>query len=85
MLPDKEQILDCIYKSLCNCKYDSRVNLARNTIGETTLDSVRIDSLELLQVVFDIESDFDVEIEFSQFPMTGTFGQLAEIILITKK
>ncbi len=78
---DRESVLDCLFKATQNLRYDDSLTLTRDTIEDVTLASLRVDSLDLLQLAFDVESEFGVEFDLASFPADGTFGALANSIL----
>lgn len=85
MSVDRNSVLDCIYELLLDLDTDSRVLLSRDTLHGVAINSMRVDSLELLMLALAIERKLGVRIDIQSFSPTKTFGQLAEAVLRAKK
>ncbi len=55
----------------------SEADLAR----QKTLDSLALDSLELMELSVTIEEEFDIQLDDVDFQQLRTLGQMADVIL----
>ena len=81
MIKTREHVLDVFYKQLRELAVDERVELLPERAAETTLDSLRLDSLEVLQLAMSLEETFDIEIEVSDLRKNQTILQIADYVV----
>jgi acyl carrier protein len=80
-----DHILSAIYEELKELDTDPRVSLSVDFAGETTIESLRLDSLEMLNLVFDLQEKLGVDLTLVDFPRASTLAQIAEHIVRLKE
>jgi acyl carrier protein len=80
-----EEILKSIYAELGNLQTDPRVFLSVQSAGETTVEALNLDSLEKLNLVFDLQDRLGVPLTVADFPQASTLAQVADHILRLKE
>jgi acyl carrier protein len=75
-----EDILSSIYEELGKLQTDPRVSLSVQSAAQTTVESLNLDSLELLNLVFDLQNRLGVSLTVADFAQASTLAQVAEHI-----
>ena len=81
MTRSREYVLDVIYKQLKELAVDERVELAPERAAETTLESLRLDSLDTLQLAMSLEEALNIEIEVADLRKDQTILQIVDHVL----
>ena len=74
------RIIGAIVDALKRCKLHPDIDLGIEKASTTTIESLRLDSLDLLQFAMDVEDDLGIEIDVVEFPPDATLAELAEHI-----
>ena len=70
--------IDALYAALTNCRIHPDINLDKATVKTTTIASLALDSLDLLQMAMDVEEVLGVELDVVEFPADATLWEVAE-------
>lgn len=61
-----------------------QLKLDENSVGyDTSIDSLAIDSLELLELVVTIEEEFDISLDDTKLKKMDTMGEMCDYIMET--
>ena len=61
-----------------------QLKLDENSIGyDTSIDSLAIDSLELLELIVTIEEEFDITLDDAKLKKMDTMGEMCDYIMET--
>lgn len=74
------EIFSVIAKTLSNYEIDPDVDLGINKAISTTIGSLKLDSLDLLQFAMEVEDALDLEINILEFPYDATLDKVARHI-----
>ncbi len=75
-----EEILSAMYEELSEFQTDPRLSLSEQSAGETTIEAVGLSSLEMLQLILNLEDRLSVPLTLADFPKLSTLAQIAEHI-----
>jgi acyl carrier protein len=78
-------ILSDIYDELRERQTDPRVTLSIDSADQTTVEALGLDSLDMLQLVMDLEDKLGVSLTMEDFQGTSTLTQVAEHIFRLKE
>ncbi|WP_420587923.1 phosphopantetheine-binding protein [Marivita sp.] len=81
MTEDLNDIIDVMYASLALCNTHPDACLDKDKANTTTVESLALDSLDLLQFAMDVEEKLDVEMDVVEFPGDATLQEVAEHFL----
>ena len=84
MTQTREYVLDVLYKQLRELGVDERVELVPERAAATTLESLRLDSLDMLQLAMGLEDAFNIKIEVADLRKNQTILQIADFVLRLK-
>jgi acyl carrier protein len=70
--------IDALYEALSTCNIHPEADLNKATVKTTTIASLALDSLDLLQMAMDVEEVLDVELDVVEFPGDATLWDVAE-------
>jgi acyl carrier protein len=84
MTKSREYVLDIFYRQLKELAVDERVELAPERAAETTLESLRLDSLETLQLAMCLEDALNVEIKVTDLKKSQTILEVVDHVLLLK-
>lgn len=71
-------ILDAIYQALSRCNTHPAACLDITKSHLTSIESLALDSLDLLQFSMDVEEALDVEMDIVDFPAEATLQEVAD-------
>lgn len=74
------RIFRAIVDALKRCKLHPDIDLAIEKASSTKIESLQLDSLDLLQFAMDVEDDLGIEIDVVEFPPDATLAEVAEHI-----
>lgn len=74
------QIFGAIVDALRHCKLHPEIDLSIEKASTTTIESLQLDSLDLLQFAMDVEDNLGIEIDVVEFPQDATIAEVAEHI-----
>ncbi len=74
------EILSVIVDTLSNYQIDTDLDLGTNKAISTTIGSLGLDSLDMLQFALDVEDALDLEIDIVEFPDDATLDEVAKHI-----
>jgi acyl carrier protein len=80
MAKSREDVLEVLYGLLKEATADQPVDLSPEKASETTLESLRLDSLDTLVVAMGLEDAFSVEIGVRDLPKDRTLSQIADYV-----
>lgn len=49
-------------------------------VGETTIESLGFDSLSILDLLYDVDQEFEIHLEAAEVMETRTIGDIAELL-----
>jgi acyl carrier protein len=81
----KPIVLEALYKFIAEMDIDPRIELSLATMPALTLESLRVDSLDLLELAMNVENELGVQFEIDTLPPTTSIDELADIISRSEK
>jgi len=85
MIKSREHILEVLYGQLRTLTVDERVRLAPELASETTIESLRLDSLDTLVLAMGLEDALNIQIEVKDLPKDRTLSEIADFLLSAKQ
>jgi acyl carrier protein len=83
MTRSREDVLEVLYGLLKEATVDQRVNLKPEMAGETTLESLHLDSLDTLVLAMGLEDALNIEIRVADLP-NRTISEIADYVVSLK-
>jgi acyl carrier protein len=80
MTKSREQVLEVLYGLLKEATVDQRVDLNPEMAAETTLELLRLDSLDTLVLAMGLEDALDIEIRVVDLPKNRTISEIADYV-----
>jgi acyl carrier protein len=84
MIESREQVFDVLYGLLKEAAVDERVDLRPEMASVTTLESLRLDSLDTLVLAMGLEDAFNIEIRVADLPKERTISEIADYVVSLK-
>jgi acyl carrier protein len=81
MTKSREDVLGVLFGLLKDAAVDERVDLSPENASETTLGSLRLDSLDTLVLAMGLEDAFNIEIRVVDLPKDSTISQIADYVV----
>jgi len=85
MTKSREYVLEVLYGQLRTLAVDERVKLAPELAAETTIESLRLDSLDTLVLAMGLEDALNIPIGVEDLPKNRTLLEIADFVLSTKQ
>lgn len=76
----REEVLEVLYRLLKEASVDQSVDLMPESVAKTTLESLRLDSLDTLVLAMGLEDAFNVEIRVADLPKNRTMSEIADYV-----
>lgn len=80
MAKSREDILEVLYGQLRTLAVDERVKLAPELAAETTIESLRLDSLDTLVLAMGLEDALNIPIGVADLPKHRTLLEIADFV-----
>jgi acyl carrier protein len=74
------RVFGAIVAALKRCRLHPDIDLGIEKASTTTIESLQLDSLDLLQFAMDVEDDLGIEIDVVEFPPGATLAEVVEHI-----
>jgi acyl carrier protein len=84
MTMSREYVLQVLYKQLRELAVDERVKLEPELAADTTLESLRLDSLDTLVLAMGLEDALNVTIRVADLAKNRTILEIADYVLRLK-
>jgi acyl carrier protein len=85
MTKSREYVLEVLYGQLRTLAIDERVKLAPELAADTTIESLRLDSLDTLVLAMGLEDALNISIGVEDLPKSRTLLEIADFVLSAKQ
>jgi acyl carrier protein len=75
-----EEVLKAICEEVWDLQTDPHISSSEQLTGQMVIETINLTSLEMLQLILNLEDKLSISLTVGDFPKTSTLSQVAEHI-----